>query len=180
MKKIIILVICLLTLVLSTAFAKVDKTLTGNSINLVNSSDYQLNNTDKMNINLSRYGYFDSMFGLKKTETIHNLGFFLYPIAPPYISTEVTFTTKNVPFFLIFNKDIENKLTFKIMSISNNYINYEVNNKQLTTLVSAEKVNLILPLKNGSTQTIQIPEETLKEWRSIITCNLWDEFKKGI
>lgn len=179
MKKIIILVICLLSLVSGTALANIDKKITENSINFENNSDYQLNTTDKININLYRYGYFDSMFGIKRTETVHILGLSLFP-APPYMSTEATFTTKNIPFFLIFNKELETKLTFKISSISSNYISYEVDNKILQKFVTADKVSLVLPLKNGSTQKIDISEETLKEWRFILTCNLWDEYKKGI
>ena len=180
MKKFIILVICLLTLVSGTALAKVDKSMSENGVNLMSNLEYQFNSTDKISITLNRYGYFDRLLGMTKTETIHNLMLNLIPIAPPCISTEVTFTTKNVPYFLIFNKEVGTKQTFKISSISSNYISYEVDNKNLQKFVAADKATLVLPLKNGSTQMIEISEETLKEWRFIITCNLWDEYKKGI
>lgn len=179
MKKIIILVICILSLVSGTALANIDKTITNNNcINFSNQYQYQINNTKTMNISLSRYGFFDNMLGIMKTVTLHDLTLCL--MSTSLNNSPEAFTSKEVPFFIIFNKEVESKLTFKTKSISNNIISYEVDNKKLRPLITAERVNLVVPLKNGPTQTIEIPEEILKEWRFIITCNLLDEYRKGI
>ncbi|AIF51669.1 hypothetical protein [Pelosinus sp. UFO1] len=166
MKKIIILAICLFTLVSGIALAKVDKSLSENGVTFINRFEYQLSNTDKIAITLIRCGYFDRMLGITKTGTIHNLNLFLYPIAPPYISTEVTFTTKNVPYFLIFNKEVETKQTFKISSVSSNELSYEVDNKSLQKFVAADKVNLVLPSRMALRKRLKFQKKHLKNGAS--------------
>ncbi|VBB05611.1 Hypothetical protein LUCI_0821 [Lucifera butyrica] len=183
MKKVIILLLFILALTNSFAFAEVNKTLSDNYIGLERTYEYTINGTNKhAYVTLSRQGFFDSLLGITKTNTSHSL--YLSLFTPPNTNqsavTDITFSTKNLPCFVTYNGETQKTYPLKVKSISTNYVGFKVDNSTLLPMVNAEKIGVVLTLKDGSTQKIEIPEDVLKDWKFIVTCNLLDEYKKGL
>jgi hypothetical protein len=181
MKKIITLILCLLFLLQATAFAEIQKTVNHNGLDSIDMrSDYVFpieENNKSIWISISRSGYFD------KANTIpeeHVTYYTTINLAHSY-KTPMSFMSGKIPFFTVVNDGIDTELVFKkIFTISNDSAIFNMNSKELKQILSADKIYTAIALKDGTTQKIEIPDDVLKEWKYIITCNLLDEYKKGI
>jgi hypothetical protein len=192
MKKIIMSILCLLFLFQASAFAKVEKSLSHNVVHFQNESRYKINGTNKsLWILLSRDGYFgkskllinpDLYVGFYKDESPKGGNAGAKTEVRIGVKTEVKadlgFWTKTPPHFVLSNKESGTKQIFVISEISTDHAKFSINNKDL--LIKADKVSIVLTLNDGSIQKIDIPDDVLKDWKFILSCNLLDEYKKGI
>jgi hypothetical protein len=180
MKKIIISILGLLFLFQASAFAKVEKSLSHNLVHFKNESRYKINETnDSLWMLLSRDGY----FGKSKLRINPDLYIGLYKDASPKgtntdAKTDIVFSTKTPPYFLLSNKKSGTEQIFTLSEIATDHVRFSINNKDL--LVKVDKVSIVLTLKDGSIQKIDIPDDVLNDWKYILNCNLLDEYKKGI
>jgi hypothetical protein len=180
MKKIIIPILCLLFLFQASAFAEIEKSLSDNHVHFQNESRYKINETNKsLWMLLSRDGFWgksklrinpDLYIGFYKDKSSKSMN--------TDAKTDIAFSTKTPPYFVLSNNESAMEQIFKISEIGTDYVRFSINNKDL--LVKADKASIVLTLKDGSIQKIDIPDDVLKDWKFILSCNLWDEYKKGI
>jgi len=177
MKKIIISILCLLFLFQASAFANVEKSLSHNLAHFQNESRYKINETNKsLWMVLSR----DDYFGKNKLRINPSLYIGFYKDEPSKgVNTDakidIAFSAKTPPYFVLSNKESG---IFTLTKIATDYVSFSINNQDL--LVKADKVSIFLTLQDGSIQKIDIPEDVLKDWKYILTCNLLDKYKKEI
>lgn len=182
MRKIIILLLCLLILSTSTSFAEVKKYSSKDYFKIERTADLTISGSNKhLYVILGRSLASSKLMMLSKSESNYSL--FLSLFAPDQKSPPVansTFTSKDIPYFLVTDKGIEKTITFKASELGSDYLNFKVNSALLQPLVDAEKVSIVISLKNGITEKINIPNDVLEDWKYILTCNLQEESKKGI
>lgn len=180
MKKIIVSLICLLFLFQASALAKVEKYLSHNVIHFQNESRFKINETNNsMWMVLNREEY------LGKDKLRINPEFFVgfYKDETPKgmntdVKADLTLWIKKPPYFVLSNTKYGVEKIFTISDIGIDHARFSINNKD--QLVKADKVSIVLTLKDGNTQKIDIPDDVLKEWKYILTCDLLDEYKKEI
>lgn len=180
MKKIIMSLICLLFLFQASALAKVEKYLSHNVIHFQNESRFKINETNNsMWMVLNREEY------LGKDKLRINPEFFVgfYKDETPKdvnsdVKADLALWTKKPPYFILSNTKSGMEKIFTISDIGIDHARFSINNKD--QLVKADKVSIVLTLKDGYTQKIDIPDDVLKEWKYILTCDLLDEYKKEI
>jgi hypothetical protein len=180
MKKIIMSLICLLFLFQTSALAKVEKHLSHNVIHFQSESRFKINETNNsLWLVLNREEY------LGKDKLRINPEFYIgfYRDETPKstntdVKADLAFWTKTPPDFVLSNTKSGMKQIFTISDVGIDHARFSINNKE--QLVKADKVSIVLALKDGSTQKVDIPDDVLKDWKYILTCDLLDEYKKGI
>lgn len=183
MKKIFPLLLCLLVLFQTTVFAEIGKTISENDIILESQFRYKIEGTDKsIWMYFNRIGYFSRILGSIKTQTSQTLLISTYlddkAMSPKEIKTDISFSTKNPPHFIFYNNGIDAGQPFKITEFGTDHITFSIADKK--ALLDANKAFFIVTLRDGTAQRIEIPDDTLKDWKYILTADLWEEYKKGI
>lgn len=177
MKKMLFLFLSLIFLFQATALAEVNKSISEHHFDIQSVYRYSIDNTEIW-ITLSKNGFSSNSFRNKKLQISQELHIKAYNNeSATGAKTDITFSTKTPPYFVISTQESNLKQSFKISSLGTTYVHFEIDKNPL---VNADRVSFVLPLKDGSTQKIDIPEDILKEWKYILSCDLWDEYKKGI
>lgn len=177
--RIIIFVVCVMLSMQSLVFAEVFKSKGEDSLSLTSYVIYPIKELEEdVHINIGRIGYFKSFLGVYRTDTNHNMMINIYPQKPNQ-AMQKTFTTKATPYFTLINKGVSTDHKLHKSSIGMNYVSFDVENKDLLPMVNAEAVNLIIPLNDGTVKTLAINQDTINEWKYILTCSMYDEYKKG-
>lgn len=181
MKRITFLILCLSFLFQALAFAEIGKSISANQIQLQSESRYKVNETNKslwMLFHRSGYSNSNNFLKDKKPNTTEFLFISLYKDESlKDVKTDIAFSTKSPPHFVLSKNGIDIGQPFKITEIGTDTINFSIDNKDL--LINADKVSFVVTLKNGTTQELELPSEILKDWKYIITSDLKDEYKKG-
>lgn len=180
MKKVFVLLLSLLFLTSATTYAEIDKLISANYVRLQNESRYKINGTDKsLWILFSRDGTSNNSFKSSKLQTNQELFMATFKDgSSTNVKTDMVFSTKTPPKFVFANSNSDKNPPFEITGFGTDSISLSIINK--ASLITTDKLSLILTLKDGTTETIEIPDDVLKDWKYILTCNLVEEYKKGI
>lgn len=180
MKTMIILLLAL-CLFHGTASAEVNRSLSEKFILLNSQTEYNINGTNtKVFITMDKHGFLDNSSGNIKLQAMQNLFFFSLWNPSNSPAAAITFSSKNTPYFIIYNNGNEEMQRFKIDTIGANYLSFNVNNTTLQPLIQADKVAVVLTLKDGTTDEISISDEVLKDWKEIINSDLLQEHQTRI
>lgn len=183
MKKIAVFVALILTLATGTAFAEINKTISGDDISLGNTWRQDIKETNQqIFVTLSRNGYTKTLFGMVRIDTYHYLYISVVSMGQKADNPQnIRFDSKSNPVFVLVTDKGESTYYFHpATSISTESVSYNPDNASLLPLVQAQRVFLDLPQKDGKRYRTEIPPDILKEWRDILTCDLKKELKKGI
>lgn len=175
MKRIFLLAMVFMLVLQVTAFAKVDKSATNQSLSLSSNyqASYQMKDKDgqyncTILIILSR-SYLADIFGTDENyyfrvssfTDIQNKG------------TGLAFSKKNPVKLKVIKKDELSIIPFKkIYSISGGTAWYKIKKNDLNSTYSANKVVIVVPAQNKSIVEIEVPKEIVDEWQYIMTADM--------
>lgn len=182
MKKVITLVLCLLFLLQASAFAEVKKSISATQIYINSEYRLKIDGTNNfMWLLYSRMEYSATNNYLKdrtpfKTEQL-NFSLFRDESAKA-ANSDITFSSKQPPYLVLFRNGIKIGQAFNITEIGTTELTFLITNKEM--LANADNITFVITRKDGTIQEIDIPDDVVKEWKFIATCNLREEYKKGI
>ena len=182
MKKILPLLLCLLVMLQVPVSAEVKKSISEYIIHLANESRYEVANTDKSFwLSFNKEGFSPNSFKNKNLQITQQILIGLYKNeAIKLPKTDIIFSSKTPPYFTLLSNGQTIKQPFRITELGTDIVIFSIDDKAGTLLSNATKAAFVVTLQDGTTQAIDIPDNVLKEWKYIIDCDLWQEYKKGV
>lgn len=174
MKKLLLPFLCLLVLVQASASAEIKKSISDKNIFI--SSEYRLK-IDGTNNFVWLY-YYRTNF-TKDPRFAEFLDFSVFKSeSAQTANSDITFTSKNPPSLALYKNENNIGQAFNLAEIGTTELKFLIINKSL--FASAEKAALLISRKDGTTLQVEIPNDVIKEWQFIASCDLKEEYKKGI
>ncbi|MDU2064368.1 MAG: hypothetical protein E6713_05950 [Sporomusaceae bacterium] len=173
MKKILFLTFCFLFLLQVSAFAEIDKTITNtNYISISSQYAYSLADEKKtIWLTLTRSSYSTNSYTDNSLQ-ISLAHHYKFPMA---------FAPNKRPYLILSTNDADKLLMLKdFRSLSYTSDTFGIDAEQVKQILSASKIFIAIDLADAPSLKIEVPSEILKEWNYLLTCDLRDEYNKGI
>jgi hypothetical protein len=176
MKRMIVLMVCLITTLLSsTAYANISKNLGYNTTVINSYYGIKYNSLDNGEPNFLLGINVQSIrgFGLVSSS---NACYFIVQTDNIVANTNdhlFVFSRKNAPKIKIIKNEVSKELDLKTFySLTDSSITYTIQKKFIEEILNSDKVYIILPTNKGETKSFEIPREILNEWQTVITTDL--------
>lgn len=180
MKKIFILLMLFILAMPMNGEAKIDKSTSKDHIQLTSGYSIILDKKDdKEYVFYVHFSRNITNFGWPVRSQYYNLGLSAFDYNIGFDKT-IVFSHKNTPKFEFLKNNsvkiivIPKKKTF----LSTSQISYSKINSFADEIKDAEKITIIMPMSDGSTKRIELPEEIVAEWNYIMNANMHDEKKE--
>ena len=178
MKKLICLTLCLLVLCTAPAWAEINKTVDDQTGMLVMEGRSTLSIPEKSNqifVALSRFCTFNSRMSL----TGYSCSIYIQNWINDKVKNDadISFSRTTTPYFIApgnITKRLKTGYTTK------ESLQLTASDNEFTELLISKSLTLVLTSKKGDTYKVEIPKETIDEWRTIMSADLKAEYKKGI
>ncbi len=182
MKKTLTLLLCVLILLQVPAFAEIEKSISNDHISIISKYRLKIDKTNRhMWLSYYRSESSASENYLKDRKPIHQ-EYLTFDLSKKESASddnsEITFSSKKPPSLVLFENGNNLGQIFNITEIGTSYLGFSIANKE--ALASADKATLVVPRIDGTSLEIVIPDDVLKDWIFIATCNLKEEYEKGV